>query len=491
MVNVAARIADLAGREGWWSRVAYHEVGGKSWAHGEVHDTSARLATALSARGVHRGQRVVVALPDGAAWVCLFLAIARIGAVAVPVNPNSGAGEHDRLVRDCSPAFAVTAPELAHRFGVTPRSGIDALLDAARTAPPADARPVPDDAPLYIHYTSGTTGDPRGAVHRHGNLAPCHDAVGVRMLRITPDDVSFSLSKLYFAYGFGNSLVYPLHSGSSAVLLPGKPTPAAVAEAVRRHRVTVLHAVPSAYAGLVVDADAEAFRSVRVAVSAGERLTPHLGARARTLLGAPVLDELGSTEIGGACCANTLDRDVPGTIGFPLPGYELRIGREGGPDGEVGELWVRGPSIMTHYHGRPDETARVLVDGWLRTGDRAVRNPDGSYAHAGRADDIEMVGGIKVSPLEVEQVLGEHPEVREVGVAAVPDDSGATRLRAFVVTTTDEVDPALLEAQLLDLARRSLAPFKVPRSVTVVGALPRTPTGKLRRFVLRAGGGDG
>lgn len=484
MVNVAGRIAGLATESGWLDRVAYHEADGAEWTHGQVHETAARLATVLARRGVHTGQNVLVALPDSAAWVCVFLAVARLGAVTVPVNPSLGAEDHAVLVRDCAPALVIGERDLAGRFERW--ADVETLIEDASTAEPAPAHPVDDDAPLYIHYTSGTTGRPKGAVHRHGNLAWCQEAVGAHMLRITADDVSFSLSKLFFAYGFGNSLIYPLHTGSSAVLLKAKPVPALVAELVRRHRVTVLHAVPSAYANLVAEADGSAFTSVRVAVSAGERLTPALGARARELLGAPVLDELGSTEIGGACCANTVDDDRPGTIGFPLPGYELQVRERGVPvaDGTTGDLWVRGPSIMTHYHGLPGETARALVDGWLMTGDRAVRNEDGTFTHAGRADDMEMVGGIKVSPLEVEQVLGEHPAVREVGVAAVPDERGATKLRAFVVAHTPV---ERLEAELLDLARSRLASFKVPRSVTVVEALPRTPTGKLRRFVLRSG----
>jgi acyl-coenzyme A synthetase/AMP-(fatty) acid ligase len=237
-------------------------------------------------------------------------------------------------------------------------------------------------------------------------------------------------------------------------------------------------------------ADRAVFSSVRAAVSAGEALPPALGQRTSALLGAPVCEQIGSTEAGHAFCANSVDDNVPGTVGRPVPGFRLAL-RDGDgapvPDGVAGELWVQGPTLLREYLGRPEQTARVLVDGWLATRDLVVRGADGTYRHVGRADDMEMVGGITVSPVEVERVLAEHPLVGEVVVAAVPDEAGATKLRAFVVPAGAVPDPARLEAELLALARGRLAPFKVPRTVRVVPFLPRTPTGKLRRHVVRGG----
>ncbi|MCC9711123.1 benzoate-CoA ligase family protein [Streptomyces sp. MNU76] len=524
--NLAARLAALAERRGWADRPAFHQ-GHRAWSHGEIHDLAARTATVLADRGVRPGDRVLLALPDSVTWVATFLALARLGAVAVLVNPELTPPELQFMAEDTNAVLWVTGPGLdtyrsagiptprKERGAVTPaapprgrdqprtirtektaaaapRLSSDQLTALSTTATPRKtAHPVDAHTPLYIQYTSGTTGHPKGVVHVHGDPKTYHDLIGRRLLRITPDDVTLSVSRLYFAYGFGNALVFPLFSGSSAVLVDRRPTPAAVDELVARHRVTLLYSVPSAYAALVTDlADGhqDCFASVRAAVSAGEGMPAGLGTRVTELLGAPVLEQIGSTEAGHAFCANSFDHNHPGTVGRPVPGFEVELRDRAGkpvPDGETGELWVRGPTVTPGYLNRPEETARTLVGGWLATRDRAVRESDGTYRHLGRADDMEMVGGITVSPLEVEALLRTHPGVRDVAVAAVTDERGASRLRAFVVPV-----PPIgvgLEAELICMARDRLAAFKVPRSVSFVPTLPRTATGKLRRHLVRQG----
>ncbi|MFE7930808.1 AMP-binding protein [Streptomyces sp. NPDC057456] len=498
------------------------------WTHGAAHDLGARAAGVLAGHGVRAGDRVLLALPDGIAWVAAFLGVARLGAVAVLVNPELPAAEHAFMAEDVDAALCVTGPGLEDRFADRARLGSDQLLALAPAAEPAAAHPVDARTPLYVQYTSGTTGRPKGVVHTHGDPETYHELIGRRLLGITEEDVTLSVSKLYFAYGFGNAFVFPLFSGSSAVLVDRRPTPAAVDELVARHRVSLLYSVPSAYAALVADrggGHTACFASVRVAVSAGEGLPDGLGGQIAELLGAPVLEQIGSTEAGHAFCANSLGHDRPGTVGRPVPGFEVELRDRAGrlvPDGAEGELWVRGPTVTPGYLNRPEETRRTLVGGWLATHDRARREPDGSYRHLGRIDDMEMVGGITVSPLEVEAVLRAHPAVREVAVAAVPDGRGRTRLRAFVVPTAPTAPtapsapsapfapstaspasptgpatptaspagptgPARLEDELVALARERLAAFKVPRSVSFVASLPRTPTGKLRRHLVRQG----
>ncbi|ELP63470.1 benzoate-CoA ligase family protein [Streptomyces turgidiscabies] len=503
--NLAAHLVALAERRGWNDRPAFHQSqqGHRSWTHGEVHDLAARTATVLARHGVGAGDRVVLALPDGITWVTAFLALARLGAVAVLVNPELPPADHAFMTEDAEAVLCVTGPWMeegageAGRFAGRPLLGADQLAALAPTAEPATgAHPVDAHTPLYVQYTSGTTGRPKGVVHCHGDPKTYHDLIGRRLLRITEDDVTLSVSKLYFAYGFGNAFVFPLFSGSSAVLVDRRPAPAAVDELVTRHRVTLLYSVPSAYAALVADrgnGHQACFASVRAAVSAGEGLPDGLGQQIGELLGAPVLEQIGSTEAGHAFCANSLDHNHPGTVGRPVPGFEVELrDRAGLPlsdteadGGAEGELWVRGPTLTSGYLNRPEETARSLVGGWLATRDRAVREPDGSYRHLGRADDMEMVGGITVSPLEVEAVLRTHPAVREIAVAALTDERGFSRLRAFVVP----VGPARagLETELIELARARLAAFKVPRSVSFVPSLPRTSTGKLRRHLVRQG----
>jgi acyl-coenzyme A synthetase/AMP-(fatty) acid ligase len=493
IANVAAHLADRAARNGWLRRTALRTDEG-DWTHGEVHNLAARAATVLAGHGIGPGDRVLVALPDGVGWVVTFLGLARLGAVAVVVNPELPAADHAVLAADCAPRLCVSTAALEGRF----EEWLDVadLLARAAVATAATPHPVSADTPLYVQYTSGTTGEPKGAVHTHGDLPIYHDAVGAAVLGVSAADVTLSVSRLYYAYGLGNAFAFPLYSGSSVVLAGERPSAERVAELVARHRVSLLYAVPSAYAALVESmgraghAGPAAFRSVRAAVSAGEALPPALGQRASALLGAPVCEQIGSTEAGHAFCANPVHDNVPGTVGRPVPGFDLALrDRDGAPsaDGVAGELWVRGPTLLREYLGRPEQSARVLVDGWLATRDLVVRGADGTYRHVGRVDDMEMVGGITVSPIEVERVLAEHPLVGEVAVAAVRDDAGASKLRAFVVPVGSIADPALFEADLLGLARGRLAPFKVPRTVRVVPALPRTPTGKLRRHVVRGG----
>ncbi|MGW7254101.1 AMP-binding protein [Streptomyces sp. NPDC054834] len=488
--NLAAHLAALAERRGWAGRVAFHQ-GHRIWTHGEVHGLAARAASVLAGEGVRPGDRVLLALPDGIAWVTAFLATARLGAVAVLVNPELPAAEHAFMAEDTDAVLCVTGPGLEDRFPGRARIGADQLVAFTPAAEPAAAHPVDAHTPLYVQYTSGTTGRPKGVVHVHGDPKTYHDLIGRRLLRITEDDVTLSVSKLYFAYGFGNAFVFPLFSGSSAVLVDGRPTPAAVDGLVARHRVTLLYSVPSAYATLVADrgnGHEACFASVRAAVSAGEGMPEGLGRQVTELLGAPVLEQIGSTEAGHAFCANGFDHNHPGTVGRPVPGFEVELRDHAGhpvPDGAEGEMWVRGPTVTPGYLNRPGETARTLSGGWLATHDRARREPDGTFRHLGRTDDMEMVGGITVSPLEVEAALRTHPAVREVAVVAVTDGPGASRLRAFVVPAA--TPPPGLQDDLIRLARARLAAFKVPRSVSFVPSLPRTSTGKLRRHLVRQG----
>ncbi len=488
--NLAAHLAALAERRGWTGRVAFRQ-GHRVWTHGEVHALAGRAAGVLVEQGVRPGDRVLLALPDGIAWVAAFLATARLGAVAVLVNPELPAAEHTFMAEDTEAVLCLTGPGLEDRFSGRPCLGADQFLALAPAADPTPAHPVDAHTPLYIQYTSGTTGRPKGVVHTHGDPKTYYDLIGRRLLRITQDDVTLSVSKLYFAYGFGNAFVFPLFSGSSAVLVDRRPAPATLDELVARHRVTLLYSVPSAYAALVADRGSgheACFASVRAAVSAGEGMPTVLGLQIAELLGAPVLEQIGSTEAGHAFCANSFEYNRPGTVGRPVPGFEVELRDRDGhpvPEGAEGELWVRGPTVTPGYLNRPEETDRALVGGWLATRDLACREPDGTYRHLGRADDMEMVGGITVSPLEVEGVLRTHPAVREVAVTAVRDGQGRSVLRAFVVPAA--TPPPGLGDELIRLAREHLAAFKVPRSVSLVPSLPRTPTGKLRRHLVRGG----
>jgi acyl-coenzyme A synthetase/AMP-(fatty) acid ligase len=317
------------------------------------------------------------------------------------------------------------------------------------------------------------------------------DAFARGAIDLRPGDVALSVSKMFFAYGLGNSLFFTLMAGSQAILHPGAPRPADIAELAQSHGATVLYSVPTFYAHLVGDGRREAFANLRVAVSAGEALMPSLLHRARDFLGCPVLDGLGSTEVGQTFVSNTLAAWRDGTIGRALPPYQVAVRDDDDRDagaGRIGQLWVRGPTVLIEYLGRPDATERVKDGEWLCTGDRAEMDADGYLTHKGRTDDIEIVGGMNVAPMEIEAVLSAHPAVTEVAVAGVRDAGGATRLEAFVVAAPIAAPSDALATELVELVRGRMAPHKVPRAVHFLDALPRTATGKLRRFVLRAGG---
>ena len=487
MTNLAAVLETGAADGGWAGDVAF-VAGARVFTHAEVHEGAARCASFLAQRGVDRGDRVLIALADGIEFVWAFLGAVRLGAIAVPVNPRLTAADHADAAADAGARVVVCGTDLAARFAGRPAvmdEELEAAMEGCPSRPPAA---VSDRDPAYAQYTSGTTGRPKAAVHAHGDPPVYFDAFARRAIAIRRTDVVLSVSKLYFAYGLGNSLFFPLLAGCRAVLHAPHPKAEDVAEAVRGQGVTALFSVPTFYARLVAAGEADAFGTLRVAVSAGEALSVALAERARSLLGCPILDGIGSTEVGQTFASNTLECARDGTVGRALPPYRVAVRDERGmgdfAPGEVGALWVAGPTLLLGYLGG---APAATPDGWLCTGDRAHLDGEGFLHLQGRFDDVEQVGGISVSPLEIEAVLARHAAVSEVAVAGVVGDDGASRLVAFVVGAPRAPTGPELEAELLALARGELAPYKVPRRVSFVEALPRTPTGKLRRFVLRAG----
>lgn len=487
--NLAAVMEARAHDGGWWGDVAFL-VGERAFTHGDVHQGAARAAALLAEAGAGPGDRVLIALPDGVEFAWAFLGAVRLGAIAVPVNPRLTAADHADLAAGAGARVVVCTTELAGRFEdrvVVVSEGLEAALSGYPPMPPADVA-AGDGA--YAQYTSGTTGAPKAALHAHAHPLVYFEAFARQAIAIGRDDVVLSVSKLYFAYGLGNSLFFPLLAGCRAVLHPEPPRPDDVAALVRRHGVTILFSVPTFYAHLVAGAHADALSSVRVAVSAGEPLGVPLAERARAVLGCPILDGIGSTEVGQTFASNTVEVWRDGTVGQTLPPYRVSVrdgkGRSVTP-GRVGALWVAGPTLLLEYLGQPAATAAVRKGEWLRTGDRATLDAEGFLCLRGRSDDVELVGGICVSPLEIEAVLARHPAVVEVAVAGVVGPDGGSRLEAFVVAAPSVHPDENLAGELTSFARAELAPFKVPRSVAFVEALPRTPTGKLRRFVLRSG----
>lgn len=480
-----------AGAQGrWLDRVAYRQPGSEI-THRDLHRLAARLADCLRDHGIGPGSRVVLQAPDGIAWVACFLALARLAAVGILINPALAPAEIRIVARDADPLLWIVGELGALPPVSVPVHTLAGLLNDARGRKESPIEPVHGTEPLYVQYTSGTTGTIKGAIHRHADLA--HYWRSVReVLLLEPEALGLSVSKLYFAYGFGNSLVYPLLSGSAAIVLPHRPDPAEVLEIVEAERVTALWAVPSAYAALVTRARTvrSASPNVQLAVSAGELLPAGVSAGAAEWLGIPLTNGLGSTEIGGFCALQPGSRRGGADVGQALAGFSLEVRGETDAKlgaGVVGRLYVRGPTIMSGYLARSEASAQSLQRGWLVSNDRASMTDVGTVSLFGRTDDVEMVGGVGVWPQEIEGRIARHPAVAEAAVTAVPDADGATKLRAFLVRAPnlDTAAESQVEDELRRDLRATLAPYKVPRSFAWVDALPRTSTGKLQRFALR------
>jgi benzoate-CoA ligase len=346
------------------------------------------------------------------------------------------------------------------------------------------------DGAAFFLYSSGTTGEPKGVVHLQHDMWVCSRTYGESVLATRAEDRCFSIAKLFFAYGLGNAQYFPYDVGASCVLYPGRPTPEAVFEQVRRHRPTLFFGVPTAFAQMLAAMDrgvSADFSSVRACASAGEALPAPLFERWREKTGLEIFDGIGSTEICHMFLSNRPGAVRAGSSGKPVSGYDLRIVDESGgavSEGEIGDLLVRGDSTMAFYWNKHEATKRTLRGDWIATGDKYRRDADGFYWHAGRTDDMLKVGGLWVSPVEVEAALIAHPSVLECAVVGREDSDGLTKPHAFVAAKPGAEAAGLPEA-LRAFAKERLEPFKCPRWVTLLPELPKTATGKIQRFLLR------
>ena len=479
----------------------------RALSYGDLLRAVHGAANGLLGLGCRAGDRVLMVVDDEPAFPVLFLAAMRIGAVPVPVSTMLRPAEIAPLAVDsgttvlaCSARYADGIGEMIAGSGVAdvvvtdgPVPAAPAPLAVHRLADWDDPTPVavaptrPESVALWL-YTSGTTGQPKGAIHRHADLKAVAETYAATVLGVGPQDVCYSVPKLFFAFGLGNALIFPLAAGACSVIDPDPPTPARVAHLAARHRPTLFFAPPGFCAALAdSDVPGDILASARATVTAGEVLPEEVQRRFQARFGTEMLDGIGSTEALHIFCSNHPGKVRPGTSGQPVSGYELRLLDEDGSEitsaDTPGALWVRGPSVAAGYWERPDLNSVTFVDGWLRTGDFYSRSEDGYYRFVGRNSDMIKTGGIWVSPAEVEGVLLEHPSVLEAAVIGSRDSSGLETTVAFVVPRRGEtIDVAVL----LEHCRRRMAAFKRPRQVHVVDALPRTATGKVKRFELRA-----
>jgi benzoate-CoA ligase family protein len=444
------------------------------------------VGTTLRELGVATGERVLVVMDDCAALPAVFLGAMRVGAVPVPVNPLYAAGEYGFFVADSGARIAVVDAACAEKVEAARVVTLDELSGASDDVPPA---PTSVDDPAFWLYSSGSTGRPKGVVHRQRDILVTCETYARGVLGIREDDVTFSTTKLFHAYGLGNNLSFPYWAGASTVLLNGRPTPDAVFDTVARERPTIVFSAPTLYnAMLHAGSDGQDWSSVRVCVSAAEPLPAEVWHRWQERHGLVIVDGVGSTEMLHIYCSNTPDEVAPGSSGRPVPGYEVKLVGDGGEivDGPgSGDLYVRGDSMLREYWNQPEKTADSIRDGWFYSRDRYRRDEDGCYWCEGRADDMFKVSGLWVSPTDVEARLIEHPAVLEAAVVGVQVD-GFTRAKAFVTTVEPGGPGAELADELREFCAAALHRYQVPQLLEFLPDLPKTATGKIERYKLRS-----
>ena len=479
-----------------------------SLTYAQLAERVDRAANALRKLGIEPENRIALCLLDTVDFPVAFLGAIKAGIVPVPLNTLLTSNDYDFMLRDSrAKALIVSdalyekiAPVLAGQPALkhvivsgekTPAGRLNFSKLLAEAESQAKAAPTTCDDVCFWLYSSGSTGAPKGAVHLQSHLILTAELYAIPILGIRETDTVFSAAKLFFAYGLGNGLTFPLAVGATSILMAERPTPSSVARVLKEKKPTIFYGVPTLYAALLHSNDLPTRQelALRRCVSAGEALPEEIGRRWSERFGVEVLDGLGSTEMLHIFLSNRPGQVRYGSTGKPVPGYEVRLLDEHDspvPVGEVGELQVRGPTSAAHYWNQRERSRSTFLGPWTRSGDKYVRDKDGYYTYCGRTDDMLKVGGIYVSPFEVEAALMTHEAVLEAAVVGDMDEEKLVKPRAYVVLKPGKSgDPALALA-LQAHVKAKLAPYKYPRWIDFIDELPKTATGKIQRFKLRA-----
>jgi benzoate-CoA ligase len=502
--NFARHIMDInAGRA---NKTAYIDDRG-TLTYGELSERVRRMAAGLLAQGVHREERVLLLMHDCNDWPVSFLGAMYAGIVPVAVNTLLTAVDYAYMLKHSRAQVALVSAALlpalqeamamggheiktivvSHPADALPANAVAMPDFLAQHAPLAAAADTLGDDPGFWLYSSGSTGRPKGAVHTHANPYWTAQLYGTPVLGLKESDICFSAAKLFFAYGLGNALSFPLSVGATVVLMAERPTPDATFVRWTQAKPTVFFGAPTGFAGMLASPKLPTRGDValRLVSSAGEALPADIGERFTKHFGVEIVDGIGSTEMLHVYLSNVPGKVRYGTTGWPVPGYSVELRGDDGrpvPDGETGDLYVQGPSAALLYWNNRDKTRETFQGAWTKTGDKYVLNPDGTYTYSGRSDDMLKVSGIYVSPFEVEATLVQHSAVLEAAVIGVADAEGLTKTKAYVVLKAGAVAD---EAELKAFVKERLAPYKYPRQIEFVSELPKTATGKIQRFKLR------
>ena len=503
--NVATWFVDRNVAEGRGARPAFHYEG-RVLTYADVQDLANRTGNALRELGVGMEDRVWMCCLDAPEFLGTFWGAIKLGAIPVPSNTLLRAADYVYFLRDSRAQVAVVSaallPEVGPALGQSPwlrhvlvaggpagqYQGWEDLVGKASAR--LEAAPTSRDDAAFWMYSSGSTGRPKGIVHLQHDMAYSEQAFARNVLKLTSDDICFSVPKIFFAYGFGNAITFPFSVGAATLLLPGQPKPATIFEAIGKYRPSIFYGLPTLYTSLTKAEGAAAtdFSSLRMALSAAEVLSAEVFNGWKALTGLEIIEGLGSTEALHIYLSNRPEKKKLGAAGLRVPGYEIVLkdkdGREVG-DNEEGILWVRGDSNTPLYWNRPDKSAETIREGgWIYTGDRFLRDADGFHFFRGRADDLIKISGQWVYPLEVELCLAEHPDIRECAVFAAELPDRRMTLKAVVVMNKGEFDTRDATKTLQDYVKAKLLPYKYPREIRFIAELPKTGTGKIDRQAL-------